>query len=259
MMEQSAPPQAAAKAAMPPDTYAQMRADMVEVARGWAGGDGAVRGRRRVPADRRAPARLAAGRTAAAGVPRGRLSPAGPPSPASARCRRSWRRPWQRVRRRPVTLTVAGRTDAGVHARGQVASHAGDPAPARALNGVLPHDVRVLACEEVARGLRRPPRRPDADLPLPRAGGSVARVHERGRSLWWRFPLDRGASARVRRHGGRGARLHRLHAHPDRPHPLPPRRDPLGVGGGGRRACWPSGSRPTRSCATWSGCWWARC
>ena len=40
MMEQSAPPQAAAKASMPPDVYAQMRAEMVEVARGWAGGDG---------------------------------------------------------------------------------------------------------------------------------------------------------------------------------------------------------------------------
>ena len=25
---------------MPPETYAQMRAEMVEVARGWAGGDG---------------------------------------------------------------------------------------------------------------------------------------------------------------------------------------------------------------------------
>lgn len=39
-MEREAPPQAAAKAAMPPDAYAAMRADMVEVARGWAGGDG---------------------------------------------------------------------------------------------------------------------------------------------------------------------------------------------------------------------------
>lgn len=40
MIEQSAPPQAAAKAAMPAEVYAQMRAEMVEMARGWAGGDG---------------------------------------------------------------------------------------------------------------------------------------------------------------------------------------------------------------------------
>jgi tRNA pseudouridine38-40 synthase len=48
------------------------------------------------------------------------------------------------VLRREVTLTVAGRTDRGVHARGQVASHDGEPATADSLNGVLPDDVRVL-------------------------------------------------------------------------------------------------------------------
>jgi tRNA pseudouridine38-40 synthase len=44
-------------------------------------------------------------------------------------------------------LTVAGRTDAGVHARGQVASHPGEPVPAAQLNALLPDDVRVLASE----------------------------------------------------------------------------------------------------------------
>jgi tRNA pseudouridine38-40 synthase len=51
------------------------------------------------------------------------------------------------VRREPTTLTVAGRTDAGVHAWAQVASHPGEPAPAHRLNGLLPGDVTVLASE----------------------------------------------------------------------------------------------------------------
>ena len=96
-----------------------------------------------------------------------------------------------RIRREPVTLSVAGRTDAGVHARGQVASHPGTPTPARALNGVLPADVRVLASEEAPESFDA---RRDAISRTYRyrvQTGSVARVHEAGRSLWWRFPLDR--------------------------------------------------------------------
>jgi tRNA pseudouridine38-40 synthase len=46
-----------------------------------------------------------------------------------------------------VRLTVAGRTDAGVHAWGQVASYDGESAPVRALNALLPADVAVLASE----------------------------------------------------------------------------------------------------------------
>lgn len=96
------------------------------------------------------------------------------------------------VRREPVTLTVAGRTDAGVHARGQVASHPGPPVPARALNGLLAPDVRVLASEEAPEGFDA---RRDALARTYRyrvLAGPVARVHERGRALHWRFALDRG-------------------------------------------------------------------
>lgn len=56
---------------------------------------------------------------------------------------------------RPVTIVGAGRTDAGVHALGQVASvqlqSAIDAATlVRALNATLPEDVRVASAEEAA-------------------------------------------------------------------------------------------------------------
>ena len=54
-------------------------------------------------------------------------------------------------------LAVAGRTDAGVHARGQVASFAADHGPpperaAEALNAQLPDDVAVVAGDEAPVG-----------------------------------------------------------------------------------------------------------
>jgi tRNA pseudouridine38-40 synthase len=97
------------------------------------------------------------------------------------------------VLRREVTLTVAGRTDRGVHARGQVASHAGDPAPARSLNGVLPDDVSVLASEPAPEGFdaRRDARsRTYRYRVLTRTAPSP---FERGRALWWPRPLDRAS------------------------------------------------------------------
>jgi tRNA pseudouridine38-40 synthase len=48
-----------------------------------------------------------------------------------------------------VRATVAGRTDTGVHAWGQVASYEGAPAPVRSLNALLPGDVAVLSCAAV--------------------------------------------------------------------------------------------------------------
>jgi tRNA pseudouridine38-40 synthase len=51
------------------------------------------------------------------------------------------------VRREETKLTVAGRTDAGVHAWAQVASHPGDPANVRSINALLPEDIAVLSSE----------------------------------------------------------------------------------------------------------------
>ena len=95
------------------------------------------------------------------------------------------------VLRSPVSLTVAGRTDRGVHARGQVASHDGGPAPIRNLNALLPPDLSVLASEAAPDGFDA---RRDA-----RSRTYRYRIHtrsapspfERNRALWWPRPLDR--------------------------------------------------------------------
>jgi tRNA pseudouridine38-40 synthase len=97
------------------------------------------------------------------------------------------------VLRREVRLTVAGRTDRGVHARGQVASHDGPPATLRNLNALLPPDVAVLASEAAPEGFDA---RRDA-----RSRTYRYRIHthtapspfEQRRALWWPRPLDLGA------------------------------------------------------------------
>jgi len=103
-----------------------------------------------------------------------------------------------------VALTVAGRTDAGVHATGQVA-HLDLPAPVwseargrlvRRLGGILPRDVRVSAVREV----------PDAfdarfgalwrryEYRICDAEGGVDPLHRR-QVLAWPRPLDVSAMA----------------------------------------------------------------
>jgi tRNA pseudouridine38-40 synthase len=97
-------------------------------------------------------------------------------------------------------LGVAGRTDAGVHALGQVASFTGStgPPPERApvaLNGVLPGDVAAVTAEEVEDGFHA---RFSA-----RGRSYVYRIwrretsspFERRRSLWWPRPVDEDALA----------------------------------------------------------------
>jgi tRNA pseudouridine38-40 synthase len=97
---------------------------------------------------------------------------------------------------RRVPLTVAGRTDAGVHARGQVASHAGEPVRASSLNGLLPRDVRVLASEPAPDGFDA---RRDALSRRYRyrlITREVASPFEEGRALHWTRPLDQALLAR---------------------------------------------------------------
>ena len=100
---------------------------------------------------------------------------------------------FETVRAEPVELTVAGRTDAGVHARAQVASHPGDPLPLGAWNGNLPPDIRVLASEQASDGFdarRDATARAYAYRLYTRAAMSP---FERGRALHWPHRLDRAA------------------------------------------------------------------
>ena len=101
-------------------------------------------------------------------------------------------------------LAVAGRTDAGVHAKGQVASLDADggPPPARvpaALNAALPDDVAVLAAEEVSSDFHaRFSARSRSYRYRVLAGRTPSPLAAR-RALWWPRLIDlealRGAAA----------------------------------------------------------------
>jgi tRNA pseudouridine38-40 synthase len=95
-----------------------------------------------------------------------------------------------RVRRAPTPLVVAGRTDTGVHARGQVASHDGEPAPSSAINGVLQPDLRVVASAAAPDGFDA---RRDAVSRIYRyrlLTRAAPSPFEEGRALHWPRPLE---------------------------------------------------------------------
>jgi tRNA pseudouridine38-40 synthase len=92
--------------------------------------------------------------------------------------------------RAQVTLTVAGRTDRGVHASGQVASYEGEPVATASLNALLPDDVAVIDCTAAPDGFdaRRDARsRTYCYRVLARRERSA---FERGRALWWPHRID---------------------------------------------------------------------
>ena len=106
----------------------------------------------------------------------------------------------ERVFGESVSLSVAGRTDAGVHAWGQVASLAVQREPpaglVRRINSMLPAEIAVLRAE---------PAPPDFDArrdALSRTycywviAGPVRHPLELRRALWWPYPLDQEALER---------------------------------------------------------------
>jgi tRNA pseudouridine38-40 synthase len=89
-----------------------------------------------------------------------------------------------------LALTVAGRTDSGVHAWGQVASYVHEAVDPMRLNALLPADVAVLASEPAADSFdarRDATSRTYCYRVLARR---TRDVFERGRALWWPRPLD---------------------------------------------------------------------
>jgi tRNA pseudouridine38-40 synthase len=97
------------------------------------------------------------------------------------------------VLRAPVRLTVAGRTDRGVHALGQVVSYAGELPRLRSVNAVLPDEISVLAAEPAPDGFSA---RHDARSRRYRYRVLARREpspFERGRALHWPLPLDEAA------------------------------------------------------------------
>jgi tRNA pseudouridine38-40 synthase len=94
------------------------------------------------------------------------------------------------VLRVDVSLVVAGRTDRGVHALGQVVSYEGPVPRLRSVNALLPDAVAVLSAEVVADGFSA---RHDAVSRsylyrvLARPSRSPFEV---GRALWWPHRVD---------------------------------------------------------------------
>jgi tRNA pseudouridine38-40 synthase len=93
------------------------------------------------------------------------------------------------VTRTEIHLTVAGRTDRGVHALGQVVSYDGPLPNLRGVNAILPPEVKVLSAEDAGDFNAR--------------HDAVSRTYlyrvftraqpspfERGRSLWWPHSVD---------------------------------------------------------------------
>jgi tRNA pseudouridine38-40 synthase len=93
------------------------------------------------------------------------------------------------VLRTTVHLTVAGRTDRGVHALGQVVSYDGPLPNLRGVNAVLPSEIKVLSAEDAGEFDAR--------------HDAVARTYlyrvlnrehpspfEHGRALWWPHRVD---------------------------------------------------------------------
>jgi tRNA pseudouridine38-40 synthase len=91
---------------------------------------------------------------------------------------------------RPLKLTVAGRTDRGVHAWGQVASYAHEAVDPQRLNGLLDRDVAVLSAEPAADTFNARHDATSRTYCYRVLARRIRSVFERQRAYWWTGPID---------------------------------------------------------------------
>ena len=99
----------------------------------------------------------------------------------------------QTVLREEVSLVVAGRTDRGVHALGQVVSYDGPLPSLRSVNALLPDEIAVLAAEEVRDGFSARHDAVSRSYVYRVLARATPSPFETGRALWWPHTLDRAA------------------------------------------------------------------
>lgn len=102
---------------------------------------------------------------------------------------------WRKIAQESVRLTAAGRTDAGVHALGQVAGVVTESRLAcdvlqRGLNAVLPEDVVIVSLEEARHGFHATHDAVAKRYHYQIHNGRVASVFDRGFSWHYPHPLD---------------------------------------------------------------------
>lgn len=97
------------------------------------------------------------------------------------------------VLREDVAVTVAGRTDSGVHAWGQVASYHAEAVDPGALNGLLPPDVSVLAATPMPGAFDARRDAVSRTYCYRVLNRRMRSVFLRDLALWRRGPLDREA------------------------------------------------------------------
>jgi len=97
------------------------------------------------------------------------------------------------VLREPVSLVVAGRTDRGVHALGQVVSYDGPLPSLRSVNALLPDEIAVLAAEEMPDGFSARHDAVSRSYLYRVLARPTPSPFETGRALWWPYTLDRAA------------------------------------------------------------------